>query len=100
MTVIHTVTWTALPTATPEKLAAAKEALLTLTAIPGCKRVQFGETFTTERARGYTHQLVVELENKDTLASYGPHPMHQAVLQNHLKHLFDLSTTLAIDFEC
>ena len=56
MTVIHTVTWTALPTATPEKLAAAKEALLTLTAIPGCKRVQFGETFTTERARGYTHR--------------------------------------------
>ncbi|KAJ3032190.1 UNVERIFIED_CONTAM: hypothetical protein HDU68_000029 [Siphonaria sp. JEL0065] len=100
MPVIHTVTWTILPGVTKDQVAAARDALLTLTAIPGCTRVQFGETFTTDRSRGYTHQLVVELADKETLPLYAKHPMHVAVLTNHLKPIFDLSTTLAIDFEC
>mmetsp|Transcript_14151 Transcript_14151/g.16113 ORF Transcript_14151/g.16113 Transcript_14151/m.16113 type:complete len:107 (+) Transcript_14151:128-448(+) len=61
-------------TLTEEAATASK----TLLEIPGVNSVQFGRTFTTERAKGYTHVLVVHFDNKESLPGYGPHPAHKA----------------------
>ncbi|KAI8610489.1 stress responsive A/B barrel domain-containing protein [Chytriomyces sp. MP71] len=100
MVLVHTVTLVALDSTTEDELRAASDALMALAAsIAAVKSVRFGATFTTDRARGYTHQLVVELETKDDLAVYATHPAHVAVINDHLKGAFDLSKTLAMDFE-
>ncbi len=47
--------------------------------IDGVEKVEFGENFT-DRAGNFTHCGVVTLRDKDALAGYGPHPVHQAAL--------------------
>lgn len=46
--------------------------------LPGVLSVQFGETFTTERAEGHTHVLVVTFEKREFLPAYIEHETHKA----------------------
>ena len=62
--------------------------------IPGIKRLAVGENFT-DRAAGYTHGLLVTLEDRDALRTYADHPQHVAVA-GPLKEDADL---LAMDIE-
>ncbi|KAJ3137638.1 hypothetical protein HK100_000550 [Physocladia obscura] len=98
MPVLHTVAFK-LVAATATQITAAQTSLAALSEIPGCRWVRFGETFTTERARGYTHQLVAEFESREALQIYATHPAHLAFITTHLKPLFDLSSTLALDID-
>ncbi|KAL0485881.1 hypothetical protein AKO1_002154 [Acrasis kona] len=45
--------------------------------IDGLLELNFGQTFTTDRAQGYTHALRARFVNKEALEKYGPHPVHQ-----------------------
>ncbi len=47
--------------------------------IDGVEKVEFGKNFT-DRADNYTHAGIVTMRDKDVLAAYGPHPVHQAAL--------------------
>ncbi|MBT4490295.1 MAG: Dabb family protein [Rhodospirillaceae bacterium] len=46
--------------------------------IPGLLTVSVGRNFT-DRGGDYNFAAVMTLEDKDALAGYGPHPVHQAV---------------------
>ncbi|KAJ3356958.1 hypothetical protein HDU83_009128 [Entophlyctis luteolus] len=93
----HTVAWTAHSTTTPEEIIATRDALVALAAIPGCRRILFGESYSKQSP--FTHQLVVELDKKETLPLYSNHPSHVSVVNQYLKPHFDLSGTFAMDFE-
>jgi hypothetical protein len=63
----------------PAKIAEHLAALATLAAhVPGIRRWSLGENFT-QRALGYTHGMVVELEDEEALNTYLPHPYHAAI---------------------
>jgi len=42
--------------------------------VPGIVDVTFGPTFTHDRSQGYTHALVVDLEDKAALEVFSPAP--------------------------
>ncbi len=46
--------------------------------IEGVRDVVVGENFT-DRANGFTHGMLVTLEDRAALEGYGPHPEHVAV---------------------
>ncbi|KAJ3238593.1 hypothetical protein HDU81_007513 [Chytriomyces hyalinus] len=101
MVLIHTVAFTQLATATDAQIEAAASALRALEqSIDSVEKVYFGRTFTTQRAKGYTHQLVVHLRGKDDLEVYAKHPEHVSVIQSHMVHAFDTANAMAMDFEC
>lgn len=43
------------------------------------KEISFNRTFTTERAKGYTHAIRVLFDTKKELEEYGPNKHHQEV---------------------
>jgi len=84
---------------TVEALEKATANLLALKGkVPGVQEISFGPTFTTDRSNGYTHALVVDLDDKASLETYGPHPEHQAVVAADLKPNFE-GPPLAMDYE-
>ena len=64
--------------------------------IPGVQDANAGKNFTDRAPPGVTHALVVTLDTKDSLAGYGPHPIHQQVL-GLLKPA--VKNVAAVDFE-
>ncbi len=62
--------------------------------VPGVLRLEVGENFT-DRAKGFTHGLVVTLESREALDAYANHPDHVAVA-GPLKEDAEL---MAMDFE-
>jgi hypothetical protein len=64
--------------------------------IPGIVDLSCGVNFS-DRAKGYTHGLVVRFTDRSALAGYGPHPEHQRVVQNFINPIRD--ETLALDYE-
>lgn len=63
--------------------------------VPGISRLKVGANFT-DRARGFSHALVVTLSSREALQSYQDHPTH-AALARALRAASD--DILAIDFE-
>ena len=61
----------------PHVSAASEDAKQFLT-LPGVLSVQFGETFTTQRAEGHTHVLVVTFDSREALPVYTEHEIHKA----------------------
>jgi hypothetical protein len=51
--------------------------------IAGIVDLSCGTNFS-ERAKGFTHGLVVQFTDRAALEAYGPHPEHQRVLRNFL----------------
>src|SRR5215831_2920047 len=64
--------------------------------IPGIVDLSCGANFS-DRAKGYTHGLVVRFTDRATLEAYGPHPEHQRVVQNLINPI--RADTLALDYE-
>lgn len=51
--------------------------------IAGIVELSCGANFS-ERAKGFTHGMVVRFTDRAALEAYGPHPEHQRVVQNVL----------------
>jgi hypothetical protein len=77
-----------------------EKALLELSAlkskIAGILDSSFGANFS-ERAKGYTHGLVMRFTGRAALEAFYPHPEHQRVLQDFLNAI--RVDTLAFDYE-
>ncbi len=64
--------------------------------IPGIVDLSCGPNFS-DRAKGYTHGLVVRFMDRAALQAYGPHPEHQRVVQTFIKPI--AADILALDYE-
>ena len=64
--------------------------------IPGIVDLSCGANFC-DRAKGFTHGLVVRFTDRASLEAYGPHPEHQRVVQNLIKPI--AADILALDYE-
>jgi hypothetical protein len=64
--------------------------------IPGIVDLTCGTNFS-DRAKGYTHGLVVRFKDQAALEAYGPHPEHQRVVQNFITPI--RAEILALDYE-
>ena len=64
--------------------------------IPGIIDLSCGANFS-DRAKGYTHGLVVRFADRAALQAYGPHPEHQRIVQNLIKPI--AADILALDYE-
>jgi hypothetical protein len=64
--------------------------------IPGIVDLSCGANFS-DRAKGYTHGLVVRFTDQSALEAYGPHPEHQRVVQNFINPI--RADILALDYE-
>lgn len=64
--------------------------------IPGIVDLSCGANFC-DRAKGYTHGLVVRFKDRPSRETYGPHPEHQRVVQDLIKPI--AADILALDYE-
>ena len=64
--------------------------------IPGIVDLSCGANFS-DRAKGYTHGLIVRFKDRAALEAYGPHPEHQRVVQNFINPI--RADILALDYE-
>jgi hypothetical protein len=64
--------------------------------IPGIEEVSCGKNFS-ERAKGYTHGVVMRFKNRAALTAYFPHPEHQRVVKTWINPI--LAEILALDYE-
>jgi hypothetical protein len=81
----------------PEAIKNALEELSQLKEkIPGILDLNCGTNFS-DRAKGYTHALVVRFTNRAALDTYSPHPEHQRVVQNFIIPI--RGDVLGFDFE-
>lgn len=64
--------------------------------IAGVVDLSCGANFS-DRAKGYTHGLVVRLTDRAALEAYYPHPEHQRALQNFVNPI--RADLLALDYE-
>ena len=69
MVVIHTVLFKYRKELSSEKLEEVSKEFNRLIRIPGVDNVQFGPTFT-DRGKGYTHMLIVEVADRAVLNIY------------------------------
>ncbi|MGB0560698.1 MAG: Dabb family protein [Spirulinaceae cyanobacterium] len=93
----HIVLFKWQPTAPPTAIAAAMTALGRMPGqMPVIVALSCGENFS-DRAQGFTHGLVVRLADRDALAQYQAHPVHQAIVQSQIKPI--VADVLALDYE-
>ena len=64
--------------------------------IAGIVDLSCGANFS-ERAKGYTHALVMRFADRPALEAYFPHPEHQRVVQNVINPI--RADTLILDYE-
>jgi hypothetical protein len=64
--------------------------------IAGIMDLSCGENFS-ERAKGYTHGLVVRFTDRAALEAYSPHPEHQRVVQTFISPI--RADVLSFDYE-
>src|SRR5215471_11375474 len=64
--------------------------------IPGLVDVSSGTNFS-ERAKGYTHVLIMRFADRSALQAFGPHPEHQRVAQNFVSPI--RADSLVLDYE-
>ncbi|MGK7924002.1 MAG: Dabb family protein [Spirulina sp.] len=83
--------------ASSEAIATAIAALQDMQGkIPSIVDLSCGENFS-DRARGYTHGLVVRFRDRAGLETYQPHPFHQDIIKNLIKPI--VAEVLAVDYE-
>ncbi|MBP0016124.1 MAG: Dabb family protein [Cyanobacteria bacterium SBLK] len=83
--------------ASSEAIATAISALQEMKGrIPAIVDLSCGENFS-DRARGYTHGLVVRFRDREGLEVYQPHPLHQNIIEKLIKPI--VAEVLAIDYE-
>ncbi|KAI9008170.1 hypothetical protein BC832DRAFT_591402 [Gaertneriomyces semiglobifer] len=76
-----------------------EEQVQSLTKVPGVQKLSFGQTFKTQRSKGYTHALVVELADKAALETYATDEHHVSVIQNTIIPGVEPDGILAMDIE-
>ncbi len=54
--------------------------------IPGIVDISSGVNFT-DRAKGYTHVLIMHFTDRAALEAFGPHPEHQRVVHNFVSQI-------------
>lgn len=82
---------------TPDILTTILAALRELPSkIDGIVDLTCGDNFSN-RSQGFTHGLVVRFADRAALDAYGPHPEHQAVVQNLIRP--NVAETVVVDFE-
>lgn len=87
--------WT--PDASAEAITQVMDELRALQGqIGGVRDLTCGENFGT-RSQGFTHALVVRLEDRVALEAYGPHPAHQRVVQEFIAPI--RADVLSLDYE-
>jgi len=64
--------------------------------IAGIMDLSCGANFS-DRAKGYTHGLVMRFTDRAALQAYVPHPKHQRVVQNLINPI--RADILALDYE-
>ena len=64
--------------------------------IAGIVDLSCGVNFT-ERAKGYTHALVIRFADRPSLEAYFPHPEHRRVVQSVINPI--RADTLILDYE-
>ena len=80
MTIEHIVLFEKKDDATDEQTQAALAGIKSLKEkIPGVLEVKISDNIT-DRAP-YSHGAIITMQDRETLAEYGPHPAHQEVLQ-------------------
>lgn len=67
--------------------------------IPGVLSSQFGKTFTTDRAAGNTHVLVVTFDSKESLENYSPHEKHVQFAEKYIRPFKQGAVGVDIDTE-
>jgi hypothetical protein len=83
--------------ATPEAIGRALDGLRGLKdKIPGIVEVTCGPNFS-DRAKGYTHAMVMRFQDRASLQAYGPHPEHQRVVQDLINPI--RAEVLVVDYE-
>lgn len=83
--------------ASPEAIESALAELRKLKGIiPGIVDLSCGANFS-ERAKAFTHGLVVRFPDRAALEAYGPHPEHQRVVRNFINPI--RADVLALDYE-
>ena len=64
--------------------------------IPGVVDISSGANFS-ERAKGYTHVLVMRFTDRSALQAFGPYPEHQRVVQDFVSPI--RADSLVLDYE-
>jgi hypothetical protein len=64
--------------------------------IPGIVDISSAANFS-ERAKGYTHVLVIRFTDRSALQVFGPHPEHQRVVKNLVSPI--RADSLVLDYE-
>ncbi|HMG37502.1 MAG TPA: Dabb family protein [Blastocatellia bacterium] len=64
--------------------------------IPGIVDLSCGADFS-ERAKSYTHGLVIRFKDRAALEAYFPHPEHKRVVQNFIDPI--RADTVILDYE-
>ncbi len=95
--VIHIVLFKWNETATPEAIAKVEEELRAMRGqIEGMTDVSCGRNFS-DRSQGFTTGLVVHFTDRAALEAYGPHPVHQRVVQTFINPI--RAEVLAFDYD-
>jgi hypothetical protein len=71
-------------------------AMLKLKDIPGVVSVTAGENFSA-RSEGYGIGCTMVFQDRDAMAGYGPHELHQSLIANHIRVIGN--GTLLLDYE-
>ncbi|MEM9538833.1 MAG: Dabb family protein [Cyanobacteria bacterium P01_E01_bin.42] len=83
--------------ASKEAIAVAIAALQEMKGkIPTIVDLSCGENFC-DRARGYTHGLVVRFSDREGLDAYQSHPLHQDIIAKYIKPI--VAEVLALDYK-
>lgn len=85
------------PGASEQKTQAMLEAVRGLKAkMDGIVDLTAGPNYS-DRAKGFTHGVMVRFRDREALAKYLPHPIHQQVVQEHIKPILD--EVIVVDYE-
>ncbi|KAI8909881.1 hypothetical protein DFJ77DRAFT_512771 [Powellomyces hirtus] len=96
MTVVHIVHFKVKAAA---QVAEFEEQVRTLAGIKGVQRFSFGRTFTTDRAKGYTHAMVMDFADKEALERYSSDEHHVHVINTYIKPNIEEGGVLCLDIE-
>jgi len=103
MPVEHIVLLDVAENAPPYMREALERGVRSLVKIKGVQSVSFGETFTTERAKGFTHAIVVTLDSKEDLAKYAVDALHLKVKKENIAPILNKTSShgpiLAVDID-
>src|SRR5258705_12180417 len=93
----HIVIFKWKPGTSKETIEAAEAGLMGLkNKIPGIIEMTCGDNFSS-RSQGYEFGLLVRFTDREALEAYGPHPLHQQVVQTLIAPFRE--DVIAVDYE-